>query len=87
MSEIKKVGLFGSLSNGIKATAASVEVIAASVNEAASLGLLKIQQEALESSVESGFLESQEGNTAAEKFAAYRTLKEESLKAARLSYK
>jgi hypothetical protein len=87
MSEIKKVGLFGSLSNGIKASASSVEVIAASINEAASLGLLKIQQEALESSVENGFLESQEGRSTAEKFAAYRALKEESLKAARLSYK
>jgi hypothetical protein len=87
MSEIKKVGLFGSLSNGIKASASSVEVIAASINEAASLGLLKIQQEALEASVESGFLGSQEGKSVAEKFAAYRALKEESLKAARLSYK
>jgi hypothetical protein len=87
MSEIKKVGLFGSLSNGVKATSASIEVIAASINEAASLGLLKIQQEAIESSVEAGLLNPQEGKTAAEKFAAYRQLKEESLMAARLSYK
>ncbi len=87
MSEIKKVGLFGSLSNGVKASAASIEVIAASVNEAASLGLLKIQVEAIESSVESGLLESQSGKSAADQFAAYRSLKEASLSAARLSYK
>jgi hypothetical protein len=87
MSEIKKVGMFGSISNGVKASAASIEVIAASINEAASLGLLKIQQEAIEASVESGFMPSQEGKAVAAKFAAYRELKEESLKAARLSYK
>jgi hypothetical protein len=87
MSEMKKVGMFGSISNGIKSTAASIEVIAAGINEAAGMGLLKIQQEAMESAVEAGLMDSVEGKTIAEKFAAYRILKEESLKAARLSYK
>ena len=87
MSEIKKVGMFGSVSNSIKSTAASIEVIAAGINEAAGMGLLKIQQEAMESAIEAGLMDKQDGKPIAEKFAAYRSLKEESLKAARLSYK
>jgi len=85
MSTIKKVGLFGAVSNSVKATASSIEVIAATINEAASMGLMKVQSESMESAIEAGLMEA---NLAVkEKLEAYRTLKEQSLEAARLSYK
>ena len=82
---IKKVGLFGAVSNSVKATASSVEVIAATINEAASMGLLKVQMESMESAIEAGLME--EGLEVTNKLKAYRLLKEQSLEAARLSYK
>ena len=50
----KTVGLFGSLSNSIKASASTVEVAALGVNQLATLGLVKAQSELLDVYKESG---------------------------------
>lgn len=78
MSDVKKIGLFGNLSNSVKATASSVEVIALGVNQAAMMALMKIQLEAMESLQESG--------QACNSFEELRNLQQGSLAAARLSY-
>lgn len=46
MSELKKVGVFGSLANTIKSTSLGVEVVSAGFTEAALLSLFKIQSAA-----------------------------------------
>ena len=77
--EFKKVGLFGSTSNAVKATAASVETIASGVNQAAAIGLLKIQIEGMESAKEAGF--------SCNNLTEYQALMQESLEIARMAYK
>jgi hypothetical protein len=53
MSELKKVGVFGSVANTVKSSALGVEVIAAGFTEAALLSLFKIQSAADEEVKES----------------------------------
>jgi flavin-binding protein dodecin len=78
-AEFKKVGLFGATSNSIKAAAASLETIAAGINETASIGLFKVQVEGMESAREAGF-QCQDLND-------YQAIKMQSLAMARMSYK
>jgi hypothetical protein len=46
MSQLKKVGMIGSISNAVKSAALGVELISAGVTESAAYGLYKIQKTA-----------------------------------------
>lgn len=46
MSQLKKVGMIGSISNAVKSAALGVELISAGVTETAAYGLYKIQSTA-----------------------------------------
>jgi hypothetical protein len=75
-AKIKEVGAFGSLLNSVKASASVIEVTALAMNQAAMLGLNKIQQEAMESARDSGW-----------DCNSYKALNQASLSAARAAYK
>ena len=86
MSELKKVGLFGSVSNGVKGVASAVEGVALSVDEAVSFGLLKIQLEGINSLEDEGFsvkVDSDLGKS----LDKYKEILEVSRAAARKTYK
>jgi hypothetical protein len=76
---IKEVGAFGSLMNSVKASASVVEATALAVNQAALLGLQKVQLEAMESAREAGW--------ECSSLEDLRNLNRMSLAAARAAYK
>jgi hypothetical protein len=78
-SKVKEVGAFGSLLNSVKASAGVIETTALAMNQAALLGLNKIQQEAMEAAREQGW----ECNS----YEDLRLLNQMSLSAARAAYK
>ena len=76
---LKEVGAFGSLLNSIKATASVVELVALTANQAAMLGLTKVQMEAIESAREAGW--------DCQSLEDLRALNQASIAAARAAYK
>jgi hypothetical protein len=78
-STVKEVVALGSLLNSVKASAGVVELAALTVNQAAMLGLTKIQMEAIESAREAGW--------DCQSLEDLRALNQSSIAAARAAYK